>query len=203
MTKDLSKYISEVLSGVSMGQAAKAAGVHLNTLRKHVVNHPDYKKAKANGTIHPKGLPGLTPNPSVTANAATAVDEVLAGATIAATAAKYGIPPSSLSLLVRRKGVLATTKAKGKDPEVAAKAQLKIARRAIAKAEELMRSIPGNEGWVANIGVQLAAAEAMAKPKRRPASDRDFKFASKPVRPIEKRKITEAEINDLVRDSLA
>lgn len=195
MKQDLSKYVDEVLSGVSLNQAARTAGVNVSTIRRALLKHPDYEKAKAAGKLHAQGVqvnPYRKPKLAEMSKTSPAVDEVLAGAAVADVAREYGIPHASLTRMVKLRDPSALP-TKVLDPEVAAKAQLKIARRAIAKAEELMRSIPGNEGWVASIGAQLAAAEALAKPKPKPPKESKLRTG----------KLSDDEISDMLRDCLA
>lgn len=98
MKKDLTPYVEAVLHGQSMRSQSDLAGVNVNTLRREVLKHPNYEAAKAEGKLHTWSKP---PTLRAAAENHPAVDEVVAGATLLETAAKYNLPLSSLRTMVK------------------------------------------------------------------------------------------------------
>lgn len=100
MKQDFTPYIAAVLAGASINSQAKIAGVAQTTLQRLVIKHPDYAKAKAEGKLHAKGLPGVTPvDPDLAKRALSDVD---GGLTIQDAALKNGMPVSTLTKLFHK-----------------------------------------------------------------------------------------------------
>lgn len=98
------KYLPEIqriLSGESLYAVSKEAGVNSNTIRRELIKHPDYAKAKAEGIIKKPGIPGRPEKLAQEALDSPAVAEVVAGGTTTAVAKKYGLPVASLNKMVR------------------------------------------------------------------------------------------------------
>lgn len=92
--------IERILSGESLYAVAKSVGVNTTTIRRELIKHPDYAKAKADGIIRKPGIPGRPEKLAQEAVNSPAVAEVVAGATTTATAKKYGLPVASLTKMV-------------------------------------------------------------------------------------------------------
>lgn len=100
MKQDFTTYVQAVLNGASINSQAKIAGVAQTTLQRLVIKHPDYASAKADGKLHVKGLPGVTPtDPDLVRRALADVD---GGLTIQAAAIKNGMPVSTLTKLFHK-----------------------------------------------------------------------------------------------------
>lgn len=138
MKIDHTPYIDAILGGKSIGSQAKLAGVNVNTLRRLLVVHPDYDNAKANGQLHSKGLPEVTPDYTHEA-VDEAVAEVALGALVVPTAAKYGIPFASLHKLFKKAHPEISLRHRDKNPEQVAEIKLDNARKALKRAAKKLK----------------------------------------------------------------
>lgn len=143
MKPDYSEAINAILAGSPIVVEAKKLGVNMNTLRRILIKHPDYEAAKADGrvrTVTPARL-------KYEATDSPAVAEVLAGSTVAAAAAKHGIPVTSLAKMVKiaRPGI--SLQHRDKTPEELLALELKKATKAMEKVQAKMRLLPGGAAW--------------------------------------------------------
>ena len=92
--------VEEILAGASLYATAKKYSMSPETIRRELIKHPDYAKAKADGIIRKPGIPGRPEKLAQEAFNSPAVAEVVAGATTTATAKKYGLPVASLTKMV-------------------------------------------------------------------------------------------------------
>lgn len=130
MTSQYDHHINAILAGASIGSECKKAGVNVNTLRRILIKHPDYEKAKADGKLHTKGIPAKL---AALAVDSPAVAEVIAGATLAATALKYDIPAASLAIMVHKANPGISLHHRGKSQEEMLEISMQKAQRTINK----------------------------------------------------------------------
>lgn len=185
MKRDYTKYVEAVLAGASIGSQAKLAYAHVNSIRQALLKHPGYEKAKAAGKLHSPGLHHEKSDRPVTQEA---IDDVVSGTPIVEAARKHNVPYSSLrrSLHKVRPDIVKPKTLEGPPDSVEAKARALIrkAQKYLDEAQTLMRTLPGRENWVhplAPVGVNYGKP----KPKLREG------------------RLTDDEIKDIVRDSLA
>lgn len=100
MNTQYTEFVAAVLKGSPIKVQAEAAGIHMETLRRLVMKHPGYAKAKAAGKLHSKGLPGVVPLDKSTFATHPAVLDVCAGATMTEASTKHGVPYSTLQRML-------------------------------------------------------------------------------------------------------
>lgn len=133
MKPDYTANIDAILAGSPINVQAKLLGVNVNTLRRLLIQHPDYEKAKAEGRLHSKGI--AVPKLRDAAKDSPAVAEVMAGATTTSVAEKYGIPVTSLTKMVHLAHPGVSLRYRGvSEVELAERAYQK-AQKALARAQ--------------------------------------------------------------------
>jgi len=133
------KYLPEIeriLSGESLYAVAKSTGMSPETIRRELIKHPNYVKAKADGIIRQPGIPGKSKMDASEHSAAIA--EVVAGGTTTAVAKKYGIPVASLNKLVHREHPDFSLQHRGKTTQQVLEAKLRKLAVAKLKAQHLV-----------------------------------------------------------------
>lgn len=137
MKPDYTPSIAAILAGSPINVQAKALDVNVNTLRRLLLKHPDYEKAKAEGRLHAKGI---APKLQEAAKDSPAVAEVMAGATTTSVAEKYGLPVASLTKMVRLAHPGISLRYRGASEAELAEKALEKAKRALAKAQQRVRA---------------------------------------------------------------
>ena len=138
MKNTYTQYIDAILAGESIISQAKLAGVNMNTLRRILIKHPNYDKAKAEGKLRPGKI-----EPKLRAQAETspAVADVVAGMTLQAASEKHGVPIASLRMMVNMAHPDVVLKFRGKSPNKVEELVKRAEQRALAKAQELLGSV--------------------------------------------------------------